>query len=69
MAYLPLTSSSPGPAPYLAVAAVLMTVAALIVSGWHPSVPHRRPAAAQPVDDDDDDDEEPGPIDLTVTPA
>jgi hypothetical protein len=63
-------SASPGPGPYLAIAAVLLMVAALVVSGWHPSVPHRRPVAENPVDDvDDDDDDEPGPIDLTVTPA
>jgi hypothetical protein len=56
-----------GPAPYVAIAGVLMMVAALVVSGWRPSVPGRRPVADEPIDDDDD--EEPGPIDLTVTPA
>lgn len=62
------TSTSVGPGPYLAIGGLLLVVAALVVSGWRPSVPGRRPAQAQePVDDDDD--EEPGPIDLTVTPA
>ena len=60
--------ASAGPGPYLALVAVLVVVAALAASGWHPSVSGRRPAAAEPVGDDDDD-EEPGPIDLTVTPA
>ncbi len=64
----PPSESSVGPGPYLAIAAVLVVVAALVVSGWHPSVPGRRPVAGPPVDSDDDD-EEPGPIDLTVTPA
>ena len=62
------TASAPGPGPYLAIAAVLVVVAALVVSGWHPSVAGRRPVAGPSVDTDDDD-EEPGPIDLTVTPA
>ena len=59
-----------GPAPYLAIAAVLLSVAALVISGWRPAVAtgHRRADPEEPVDDDDDD-EEPGPIDLTVTPA
>jgi hypothetical protein len=62
------TATAVGPGPYLAIGGVLVAVAALIVSGWRPSVPGRRPAAAdQPVEEDDD--EEPGPIDLTVTPA
>ncbi|GAA1038639.1 hypothetical protein GCM10009557_55200 [Virgisporangium ochraceum] len=58
-----------GPAPYLAIAGVLLVVAALVISGWRPvmATGHRRPAPADP--DEDDDDEEPGPIDLTVTPA
>jgi hypothetical protein len=59
-----------GPAPYLAIAAVLITVGAIVVAGWRPVVPmgHRRAAPEESVEDDDDDDE-PGPIDLTVTPA
>jgi hypothetical protein len=62
--------ASAGPAPFIAIAAVLIAVAALVISGWRPAVPtgHRRPAPADP-DEDDDDDDEPGPIDLTVTPA
>lgn len=64
------TSTTVGPAPYLAIVAVLLLVAALVVSGWRPTVPGRRrpPKAEEPVDEEDDD-EEPGPIDLTVTPA
>ncbi len=61
-------TSSVGPAPYLAIGGVLVVVAALVVSGWRPSGPGRRPTkAAEPVDEEDD--EEPGPIDLTVTSA
>jgi hypothetical protein len=64
-----------GSAPYVAIAGVLVAVAALVITGWHPSgTPgsavrkRHRPAVAESVDDDDDG-EEPGPIDLTVTPA
>lgn len=68
-------STTTGSAPYVAIAGVLVAVAALVITGWHPAGPagltnrKRRPAAAEPVSDDDDDGEEPGPIDLTVTPA
>jgi hypothetical protein len=68
VALYPPTEASAGPGPYLAIAGVLVVVAALVVSGWRPTVPGRRPVADVPVDDDDDD-EAPGPIDLTVTPA
>lgn len=67
VSFFPPSESSVGPAPYLAIAGVLVVVAALVVSGWRPSVPGRRPAADQV--DEDEDDEESGPIDLTVTPA
>ena len=62
-------TSTVGPAPYVAIAGVLMVVAALVVSGWRPPVPGRRPVQSEDQVDDEDDDEEPGPIDLTVTPA
>jgi hypothetical protein len=65
------TSTTAGSAPYVAIAGVLVAVVALVLAGWHPAAvtrrPHR-PAAAPPVAVDDDGDE-PGPIDLTVTPA
>jgi hypothetical protein len=66
-----VATATVGGAPYLAIAGVLMAAAALVLSGWHPSVAGRRRPAATPdeADDDDDDGEEPGPIDLTVTPA
>jgi hypothetical protein len=67
--------TTPGAAPYVAIAGVLVAVAALVIAGWHPAGAagigvrkRRRPVAAEPLDDDDDG-EEPGPIDLTVTPA
>jgi hypothetical protein len=67
--FYPLTSATTGPAPYVAIAAVLAAATALVLSGWHPSVPGRRRPVAGDQMPDDDDDEEPGPIDLTVTPA
>lgn len=64
----PPTESAAGPGPYLAIAGVCVLVAALVVGGWRPAVAVRRHQAEKPVDEDEDD-EEPGPIDLTVTPA
>jgi hypothetical protein len=64
-----LVSPTVGAAPYVAIAGVLMVIAALVVSGWRPAVPGRRSARDDDPADDDDDGGEPGPIDLTVTPA
>ena len=62
-------ATAAGAGPYLAIGGVLVTAAALIVTGLRPTVPGRRPVVADQPVEDDDDDEEPGPIDLTVTPA
>lgn len=66
-------STTPGSAPYVAIAGVLVAVAALVITGWHPAgqaalTGRKRRPTAEP-GSDDDDGEEPGPIDLTVTPA
>lgn len=61
------TTATVGSAPYVAIVGVLFALAALVITGWRPNAPVRR--RQEPVANDGSDDEEPGPIDLTVTPA
>ncbi len=61
--------TSVGTAPFFAIAALVAAVAAFVLSGWHPALPGRRRRRVEETGDPDDPEEEPGPIDLTVTPA